>query len=318
MSLTAKLLLSPLLVAQALYARARVPRLLEAAGERAGVAGQQHAAAPLSLLVAGDSSAAGVGVAHQREALAQPLATTLAAAVGRPVRWRLVARSGLTTAQTHALLIKHAAEGTLLEADFALVVTGVNDVVEQVPSHRAVAAREALANWLRNACGVRHVAFAPLPPVHHFPGLPQPLRWVAGADARRHDRAMAEWAATRGDVTYVPLELQLNRGVMASDGFHPGARAYRQVSHDLALHLAALAARLPAAPIPSAACHPEDHADDHRDPHAPGQDALHHRRQPRHRPGHREEGRGRRRQHRAGGQDHRAQPEAAGHAVQRR
>ena len=238
MSLTAKLLLSPLLVAQALYARATVPQLLEAAGDRDGVAGEKYRARSLSLLVAGDSSAAGVGVAHQREALAQPLATMLAQAMRRPVHWRLVARSGLTTAQTHALLLEHAGRGESLAADFALVVTGVNDVVEQVPSHRAVAAREALANWLRNACGVRHVAFAPLPPVHHFPGLPQPLRWVAGADARRHDRAMADWAATRGDVTYVPLELQLNRGVMAIDGFHPGPPAYRQVAHDIAQHLA--------------------------------------------------------------------------------
>ena len=49
---------------------------------------------------------------------------------------------------------------------------------------------------------------------------------------------MAEWAATRGDVTYVPLELQLNRGVMAIDGFHPGPPAYRQVAHDIAQHLA--------------------------------------------------------------------------------
>lgn len=238
MSLTAKLLLSPLLVAQALYARATVPQLPEAAGERAGLAGDEHAAPPLSLLVAGDSSAAGVGVAHQHEALAQPLARTLAQATRRPVRWRLVARSGLTTAQTHALLREHAAAGESLETDFALVVTGVNDIVEQVPSQRAVAARAALANWLRNACGVRHVAFAPLPPVHHFPGLPQPLRWVAGTDARRHDRAMAEWAATRGDVTYVPLQLQLDRDVMAIDGFHPGPPAYRQVAHDIAQHLA--------------------------------------------------------------------------------
>ena len=33
--------------------------------------------------------------------------------------------------------------------------------------------------------------------------------------------------------------LQLNRGVMAHDGFHPGERAYRQVAHALAQHIAA-------------------------------------------------------------------------------
>lgn len=238
MSLTAKLLLSPLLVAQALLTRARVPRLPEAEGERAGVVGE---GAPVSLLIAGDSSAAGVGVDHQRDALALPVAEHLAAMSRCRVHWRLHASSGLTTAQVHEHLRALQPQG--LEAEFAVVVSGVNDVVEQIPSQRAVAAREALANWLRNACGVCHVAFAPLPPVHQFPGLPQPLRWMAGADARRHNRALATWALTRSDVSHVPIELELNRGAMARDGFHPGAPAYRQVAHDIARHLATLMAR---------------------------------------------------------------------------
>ena len=58
MSLAAKLMLSPLLVAQALLTRARLPRLPEPDGERHGVVGE---GAPLRLLILGDSSAAGVG-----------------------------------------------------------------------------------------------------------------------------------------------------------------------------------------------------------------------------------------------------------------
>lgn len=233
MSLTLKLALSPLLVLQAVQARRRVPRLPEAAGPRSGAVGSGP---PLKLLVVGDSSAAGVGVARQSQALAGPLARHLAQAAGCRVQWRLVARSGVTTAQALALLLD---EGPL-QADLAVVVTGVNDVVGQVPSHRAVAAREALANTLRNRAGVRHVVFAPLPPVHQFPGLPPPLRWVAGADARRHDRALAAWAATRADVSHADWGLQLNRGVMASDGFHPGLPAYRQCATMLARHIAAV------------------------------------------------------------------------------
>ncbi len=108
----------------------------------------------------------------------------------------------------------------------------------QVPSRHAVRAREAIANRLRNAHGVTHVVFAPLPPVSRFPALPQPLRWVAGADARRHDAAVAEWAAGRGDVSHVPIDLPLNRGVMASDGFHPGEPVYRVCGVALAEHIA--------------------------------------------------------------------------------
>ena len=144
----------------------------------------------------------------------------------------------MTTAQTLALLRDEDHGPGSLHADLAVIVTGVNDVVDQIPSRRAVAAREALANWLRNGHGIQHVVFAPLPPVHHFPGLPQPLRWVAGSDARRHNAALTEWAATRGDVSRVDMEMPLNRGVMARDGFHPGEPVYRYCANAIAQHIA--------------------------------------------------------------------------------
>ena len=231
MSLTAKLMLSPLLVAQALFTRARLPRLPEPDGDRHGSVGEGPS---LRLLILGDSSAAGVGVHNQRHALAGYLSQSLARRAGMRVHWRLLAQSGLTSAHCLALLRDHEP----LQADVAAVVLGVNDIIEQVPSHHAVAAREAIANHLRNACGVAHVVFAPLPPVHHFPGLPQPLRWVAGRDARRHDRAVADWARTRSDVSHVPIDLPLNAGVMAMDGFHPGETVYRICGTALAEHIA--------------------------------------------------------------------------------
>jgi lysophospholipase L1-like esterase len=231
MSLTLKVMLTPLLVAQALRTRARLPRLPEANGSRHGVVG---AGPRLRLLIAGDSSAAGVGVVHQRDALAGQLPVLLAQACGACVHWRLVARSGLSTASTLHLLQREALPGF----DVVVVVTGVNDVIEQVPSHHAVSARDALANWCRNALGVQHVVFAPLPPVHDMHGLPQPLRWVAGSDARRHDQAMQRWVATRGDVSRVDIRMQLNRGVLASDGVHPGEPVYRQTAVAIARHIA--------------------------------------------------------------------------------
>jgi lysophospholipase L1-like esterase len=240
-SLALKLALSPLLVAQALATRARAPRLPEADGPRRGSVGRGPR---LRLLIAGDSSAAGVGVARQDEALAGRLTRALAAAAGVRVDWRLVARSGVTSAQCLALLDEaHADEP--IAADVAVLVLGVNDVVDQVPSQRAVAAREALANRLRNGHGVAHVVFAPLPPVHRFPGLPQPLRFVAGADARRHDAALRDWAARRGDVAHVPIDLSLDVRAMAHDGFHPGAEVYRVCGETLARHVAAWIAAHP-------------------------------------------------------------------------
>ena len=227
-----KLALAPLLAAQGLLARQRIPRLPEAAGAREGRTGRGPV---LRLLVAGDSSAAGVGVADQRQALAAPLAERLARRLELQVSWSLIAESGLTTAQVHERLRALP----LTTWDLAVIVSGVNDVVDQVPSHHAVAEREALANRLRNAHGVRHVAFVPLPPIHRFPGLPQPLRWVAGADARRHNHALRDWAASRDDVSFVDIDMTLDASTMADDGFHPGAPVYRHCAEAIARHLAA-------------------------------------------------------------------------------
>jgi lysophospholipase L1-like esterase len=231
MSLAAKLLLSPVLVAQALLTRGRLPKLPEAEGAREGEVGRGPL---LRLLIVGDSSAAGVGVRRQSEALAGHLTRALATQCAARVRWQLLARSGITSAQCLQML----ATEPLRDADVAVVVLGVNDVVDQVPSQRALRSRESIANRLRNAHGVAHVVFAPLPPVHRFPALPQPLRWVAGADARRHNRAVAAWAASRDDVSHVPIDLPLNRGVMGEDGFHPGEPVYRVCGVALAEHIA--------------------------------------------------------------------------------
>lgn len=236
MSLALKLALAPLLVAQALATKRRAPRLPEAEGPREGRLGEGE---PLALLIVGDSSAAGVGVRTQHDALAGHLTRTLAQAAQRSVHWQLVARSGITTAQALELLRQVKPK----RADVAVAVLGVNDVIDQVPSHRAVQQRAALADWLRGSAGVRHVVFAPLPPMHRFPLLPQPLRRVMGDDARRHDDAMARWAATRDDVSHVPIPLALGPEHMADDGFHPGEPVYRYCASTIAEHVAAWAAR---------------------------------------------------------------------------
>jgi lysophospholipase L1-like esterase len=233
MSLAAKLVLSPLLVAQALATRRRMPRLPEADGPRDGVVGTGPVA--LRLLIGGDSSAAGVGVATQDQALAGHTVRALAERIGGAVAWRLVARSGLTTAQCADLLVD---ETEPWHADVAVFALGVNDVIDLVPPRRALAARERLVVHLRERAGVRHAVFMPLPPVHRFPGLPQPLRWVMGADARRHDAALAHWAQRRDDVSHVPIDLPLDPKVMASDGFHPGEPVYRLCGLALAGHIA--------------------------------------------------------------------------------
>jgi lysophospholipase L1-like esterase len=233
-SLALKLVLSPLLIVQAMATRRGAPVLPEAAGPREGRLGTAHGGTAVRVLIAGDSSAAGVGVAHQDQGVAGYLSRALHQRSGRSVHWTLRARSGLTTLQVHDMLRDQRPP----LADVAVLITGVNDVIEQVPSQRAVRHREALADWLLGEGLARHVLFAPLPPMHSFPLLPQPLRRVMGDDARRHDDAMAHWAATRSDVSHTPIALDLSPEAMAADGFHPGEPVYRTCGEALAAFIA--------------------------------------------------------------------------------
>jgi lysophospholipase L1-like esterase len=233
-SLVLKLVLSPLLVAQAMTTRRRAPVLPEAEGLREGRLGESHQRV-VRVLIAGDSSAAGVGVAHQDQSVAGYLSRSLHRQSGRAVHWTLRARSGLTTRQVHEMLRDERPP----VSDVAVVITGVNDVIDQVPSQRAVRHREALADWLLGERLTTHVLFAPLPPVDRFPLLPQPLRRVMNDDARRHDNAMAIWAATRRDVSHAPIALDIGAAELASDGFHPGEPVYRTCGEALAAFIAA-------------------------------------------------------------------------------
>jgi len=225
--------LAPLLFAQAVRTRRRAMVLPEAAGPREGRCGAPAGPA-LRVLIAGDSSAAGVGVAHQDQAVAGHLVRTLHRELATPIAWVLRAKSGLTTRGVHAMLAADPPPA----AEVAVVVTGVNDVTRQIGSNRALAHRAALADWLLGEGLAAHVVFAPLPPLDRFALLPQPLRRVMGEDARRHDRALSRWAATRDDVSHIAIALDVNAGVMAVDGFHPGEPIYRQCGEALGAHVA--------------------------------------------------------------------------------
>lgn len=192
--------------------------LPEASGERSGQIGT---GVPLRLLVLGDSSAAGVGVDTQDQALSGQLLRALSAEYA--LDWTLVAKTGATTAST----LERMQRRDPATYDVVVLAIGVNDVTRSVPLRRWLAMQDLLLTLLRTKFGAKRIYTTALPPMGRFPVLPQPLRHVIGLTARRYDVALAGFLANRPEVTRLQLDLPLDPALMASDGFHPGAEVYR-------------------------------------------------------------------------------------------
>jgi lysophospholipase L1-like esterase len=235
-----KPVLAPVLIAQARRLRRVALEMPEPSGQRHGVAASPDAsvdARPLSLLITGDSSAAGVGAETQDDGLAVQLAAALAKRIQRDVNWHLIAETGRTSNGLLELLRSQ----TLPTVDVAVVIVGVNDISHNVPIGHALRARNRIVRLLRQRTGVGQILFPGLPAVERFPLLPQPLAWYGGAEARRSNDLQARWAAHEcraGFVSHVPMDGFTHPKLMAEDGFHPSPILYAMVAEHFAEHLA--------------------------------------------------------------------------------
>jgi lysophospholipase L1-like esterase len=234
----AKAVLGPLLYLQVGRLRRTVVELPAASGAREGLAGRGDTR--LRLLIAGDSSAAGVGAATQDDALAGRLSQELARRVGGAVAWQLVAAIGARSEDVLHLLM-HA---RVAPADIAVIVVGVNDITKEVPLPLALRKRGEIATLVRTRLGVRHVVFPAVPEMEKFPALPQPLAWYAGRHARRNNAAQAAWAGGQAGVTHVAMDGVMDPALMADDGFHPAAALYAKVAQRLAGHITEVVLRI--------------------------------------------------------------------------
>jgi lysophospholipase L1-like esterase len=211
--------LAPVIVPQGIWTNLRVPTLPEPPGAREGSAGTGP---PLKLLVVGDSAAAGVGVAHQDEALLGQVVSRLA---GRySVEFALHAKTGYTTAD----ILRRLDEMAPRDFDVALTSLGVNDVLALTGRHTWLERQARLRQVLREKFGVRLSVLSGLPPVHSFPALPQPLRWHLGSRATEFNEVLDRAVDTDPDTRLVNLRFSADASMMASDGFHPGAPIYSE------------------------------------------------------------------------------------------
>ncbi|MCG8611915.1 MAG: SGNH/GDSL hydrolase family protein [Pseudomonadales bacterium] len=231
--------LGPVLLGQGIYTRIKTPKLAEPDGPRAGQAGT---GSPLRVLILGDSAAAGVGVQRQDDALSGHVVRNLSSDFC--VSWQLLARSGLNTGEVKTLLFNTLETNSLepstlaspmLERfDVAVLSVGVNDVTGRATDQAWLDQVQSLLETLETTFNVRHVVLAPVPPMHAFPALPQPLRWWLGRRAQQFNAGLTRLVNNNPACTLLPGDFPLDPLMMAEDGFHPGLPIYRLWGQDVA------------------------------------------------------------------------------------
>ena len=237
--------LAPLMLTQAVLVRRKTLVLPEPSGPRTGTSGSGP---ELSVLIAGDSSAAGVGCREQEQALAGQIARVL----GKRYRltWRVEARTGDRTSDTLERLSRMHRQ----KFDVAVTALGVNDVTRLTRPRSFQARQSALMRLLTEKFGVRLVLLSGVPPMQRFPALPEPLAWFLGQHAARLDQAMANAAESVAQARHLPFDLPEAPDLAAPDGYHPSARAYTLWAEALSRRIEAEMERItPAASVaPSA------------------------------------------------------------------
>ena len=218
---TATLALFPALLIQGNRVKKNTIRLPEAEGARDGITGQGQT---LTLLILGDSAAAGVGVAHQNDALLGAVVSALQHQY--QVHWRLEAQSGDTTSQ----LIQKIKKMVNQKYDVVVTSVGVNDVTRLMSARTWIKQQQQFYQLIQAKFQPELIIATGVPPMHLFPALPNPLSWLFGQYAKQMNLQLKKMIAQQKDMQWIEYDIQKYQSMnleMAKDGFHPSKEIYQ-------------------------------------------------------------------------------------------
>jgi lysophospholipase L1-like esterase len=191
----------------------------EAAGAREGSCGQGSVC---RVLVAGDSGAAGVGVATQDEGLCGQLVQRLSRHY--TVEWCVLAVNGLDSPG----LVKLLQDAPISRFDVVVLSMGANDVTCLCSPERWVLWQTQLADLIAHRFAPNLLVHSAVPPMHACMALPQPLRWFMGRWALEMNVLLSSLLLGQGKrAMHWHPQTSTSTG-MASDGFHLSSHGYAQ------------------------------------------------------------------------------------------
>jgi lysophospholipase L1-like esterase len=221
-------LLCPVLWLQAKHVRRVTERLSEPTGHHRGVCGRGKL---LRVLVAGDSGAAGVGVATQEQALCGQLVERLGKS--HTVEWHLLAVNGLDSPGLIALLESAPA----YRFDVVVLSMGANDVTNLCAPRRWLGFQNQLAELIHKRFKPGLLVHSAVPPVHACIALPQPLRWFLGRWAQEMNLLLAQALTSQKNRTMHWHPATTMATGLALDGIHLNASGYATWAESLSVHI---------------------------------------------------------------------------------
>lgn len=187
----------------------------------------------ISLLVAGDSSVAGVGMTRLDDTLAFNIARTLNERSGRPVRWRAAGANSATSGDLRDHVIPH-----IEDRDFTHVVLaiGTNDMKNFHVIRRFKREFGTLLYAVRARFPEACIVWSPVADMTRIPALPSALGRILQIRAELINAMGARLCNERGAMMADPVPIHGPQG-FARDGFHAGPAGYRSWAEHLAEYL---------------------------------------------------------------------------------
>lgn len=216
----ATIALIPALVIQGNHVKKNTLRLPEPEGAREGQTGTGN---KLSLLILGDSAAAGVGVEHQDDALLGAILHELKDDF--EIDWKLQAKTGDTSSK-----VIHALDQIEVQHyDIIVTSVGVNDVTKLIPVEVWIQKQEQLYSKIQQKFSPKLIIAAGVPPMNMFPALPNPLAWLFGQYAKQMNQQLENFVNQQVNMQWIEYDIEKYRTMnlqMAADGFHPSKEVY--------------------------------------------------------------------------------------------
>jgi lysophospholipase L1-like esterase len=189
-------------------------RLPEAIGERSCINNNK-----ISLLHIGESTVAGVGVKTMDEGLTAHIIQYLSDNKFPDIDWQILGGNGAKIANSLAM------KSVLDNPDILIITFGVNDT-KGFTSH---------SQWVKNItqCVKKfsgphtNIYFTSVPPMHKFPLLPVPLRFLLGIKTKLLDNSLKSLCMSK-NWHHIRFTSTMDSFPMAEDGFHPSGSGYKE------------------------------------------------------------------------------------------